>query len=252
MRTVLEARDLVVDFGGSGPVLNGLNFEIHDGEIVALVGPSGCGKSTLLKCIADLIPATSGETRIVNDADSPPPSMSFVFQDPSLLPWRTVLDNVMLPYELAPKGQLKTVGRTLAEECLIQVGLESSDFTKYPSELSGGMRMRTSLARALISDPTILLLDEPFAALDEFLRNRMNELLLELLNAKSRTMLFVTHNLAEAIYLSHRIFLLANGDIQKILNNPIAWPRKPAVRSSVQFAEFYGEISRKLDEAVRA
>lgn len=243
--TAISIRDVTVRLGEQ-VVLDGLSLEVASGEIGALLGASGCGKSTLLRAIASLIPTSGGEIKF-SKPNRRTGDLSFVFQDATLLPWRTVEENVYLPLELANRG--RDSSREAVASALAAVGLKERDFSKFPRQLSGGMRMRTSIARALVTDPSILLLDEPFAALDDILRNRLNELLLELWQERQRTILFVTHNIAEAIYLSHRIAIFGNGKIADIVSNPLPWPRCAVQRSSAEFAGFFGKVSQALADA---
>lgn len=240
--TGISIRDLAVKLGDQ-LVLSGLSLDVAPGEIVALLGPSGCGKSTLLRAIARLVTPAAGEVSF-SKPNRRAGDLAFVFQDATLLPWRTVAENVVLPLQLGRRGRDTT--QADVESALAAVGLAARDFAKFPRELSGGMRMRTSIARALVTDPSILLLDEPFAALDDILRNRLNDLLLELWQERQRTILFVTHNIAEAIYLSHRIAIFGNGKIAEVVTNPLPWPRCAEHRSSPEFAAFFGQVSQKL------
>ncbi len=280
----IDVRNLVVAFDDGTPTLNQLNLTVSAGEIVALLGASGCGKSTLLRVLANLQPVQAGEIAFGGEVPSRRRSdLAFVFQDPNLLPWRSVEENVRLPLELAARGQRsgntqssrplvpvttsptsgtsqdrtdtrnidsrQIEGREInVHEILRMVGLEAEVWSRFPHQLSGGMRMRTSLARALVTDPSILLMDEPFAALDDMLRTKMNELILQLWQARRRTIVFVTHNIAEAIYLSHRVAILGQGRIVAELNNPLPWPRQAEQRSNLEFAEFYGQVSKRLAE----
>ncbi len=241
---------------GTQLVLDGLSLDVRTGDIVALLGASGCGKSTLLRAIARLIP-TQGGLITFSKPSHRAGDLAFVFQDPTLLPWRTVEENVQLPLELnrsrlnrsrLNRGGVNASGPSV-EAALAAVGLSGRDFGKFPRELSGGMRMRTSIARALVTDPSILLLDEPFAALDDILRNRLNDLLLELWQQRQRTVLFVTHNIAEAVYLSHRVAVFGSGKIAEVMDNPLPWPRCSSYRSSTEFARFFGQVSSVLAAA---
>lgn len=231
-------------------VLDRLSLTVQPGQIVSLLGPSGCGKSTLLKVLAGLVTPNAGQAEIDGQSVFPkmPPSIrekiSFVFQEPALLPWRTVWQNVILPNELRGRRSpeiLERVG-TLLE----LVGFRKSDWKKLPSQLSGGMKMRASIARAMSTQPTILLLDEPFAALDDMLRSKLNDLLLEISSRQHCTMLFVTHNIAEAIYLSHEIAIMSHGRIADRLTVPLEFPRSAAIRSEPEFARFFGQVSDAL------
>jgi len=182
-----------------------LSFE--QGEFVSLLGPSGCGKTTLLSIVAGLIEATAGAVKVGGvDVNGPYPDYGFVFQQPSLMPWRSVIDNVLFPMEIL--GQRDAQARQRAEHLLQVTGLEA--FAKSrPHELSGGMQQRVSLCRALIHRPKLLLMDEPFGALDEFTRIDMNDLLLRIKAETSASVLFVTHSISEAIYLSDRVVIFS-------------------------------------------
>lgn len=239
-------RGVSVAFGNNQRVLNQLDLNIAQGEIVSLLGPSGCGKSTLLRAIAQLQPLTEGSIDFGSSA-SRAASMSFVFQDATLLPWRTVRENVMLPLQLQRMVTRQTSNQV--EDLLLQVGLPKEHHDKFPRELSGGMRMRTSLARALVTDPDVLLLDEPFAALDDMLRTRLNELLLELWQKRKRTIVFVTHNIGEAVFLSHRIAIMSSGKISRWLDIPWKFPRNRSLRTSVEFGTIYGQVAETLSES---
>ena len=232
-------------------VLNDLSLEVASGQIVSLLGPSGCGKSTLLRVVAGLIEPDAGEVNIDGEPVSKAMSrssrekVSFVFQEPALLPWRTVWQNVMLPSQL--RGvHAKQETRDFVEHLLGLVGFQKSDWKKFPSQLSGGMKMRASIARAMSTRPSILLLDEPFAALDDMLRSRLNDLLLTIAAEQSCTMLFVTHNISEAIYLSHAIAVMSQGRIAERLEVPFAFPRQAGLRSTAEFAAYYGQVVASL------
>lgn len=243
----ISCQSVQLAFSGGQPVLRGLNLEIPAGQVTCLLGPSGCGKSTLLKCFAGLLRPDSGKVLI--GAAAPDPNaqrMSFVFQDPTLLPWRSVRDNVVLPLELKGLSQDQSY-LARVEHFLGIVGLSANDQRKFPSQLSGGMKMRASLARALATDPDILLLDEPFAALDDVLRNKLNELLLQLVSERPRTVVFVTHNIAEAIFLSDQIAIIGNGVVRRLIDNPLPKPRQRASRATPQFAELFGVVSTAME-----
>jgi NitT/TauT family transport system ATP-binding protein len=227
-------------------VLDQLNMTVSGGEIVGLIGASGCGKSTLLRTVAGLQQPTAGAVSIagkpIHDCRD---QLSFVFQEAALLPWRTVIENVQLPWELQGVGD-RRAAKERSAELLRTVGLQDADHHKLPTQLSGGMKMRASLARALVLDPSVLLLDEPFAALDDMLRWRLNALVLDLWKSRQRTVLFVTHNIAEAVFLSHRIAIMHKGRIAEWIDVEISGNRDESLRSSVGFATMYGRVSARL------
>ncbi len=232
--------DLNVQYG-SATVLDSICCDIPAGQWVSIVGPSGCGKSTLLRCVAGITDPTTGTIQL---EDKQP---AFVFQDPTLLPWRSVAGNIKLPLELA-KPSAKNQSKLVLQIAQF-VGLEAADIDKYPRELSGGMRMRVSIARALITNPTVLLLDEPFAALDEILRQQLNQELLHIWNSQQMTVLFVTHNVAEAVYLSQRVLVLnANGTLCGDVDVDLPADRVPAIRNSPSFLEKTAAVTRILQE----
>ncbi|TWU43355.1 Aliphatic sulfonates import ATP-binding protein SsuB [Novipirellula aureliae] len=212
-------------------------------KISALIGPSGCGKTTLLRLLAGLQSPTFG-TIDLGGLSSRGGEVAFVFQQPSLLPWRTALENVSLPLKLLGRGNSKD-RRDRATELLKSVELD--DVAKrLPSQLSGGMKMRVSLARALVTEPSVLLLDEPFAALDDMLRSQLGELLLDLWRERSFTTVLVTHNIAEACLLAHQIHVINRGKIVNSIDNPLPWPRHESLRREARFGEFYGTLSDVL------
>jgi len=226
--------------------LDGISFEVERGEFVTLLGPSGCGKSTLLRIVSGLSAATDGSIRVNGmTPENARELMSFIFQDPTLMPWRTVEQNVALSLELEHAARPLRAQRVAA--MLSLVGL-THVARRYPRELSGGMKMRASIARALVSRPRILLLDEPFAALDEMTRDRMNEELLRLYNEHKWTVLFVTHSVAEAVFLSTRIVILSPhpGRIAHDVAVDLPWPRTTALRDSPAFEQAVTRISRLL------
>ena len=185
-------------------VIEHFDLEVPDGEFLAILGPSGCGKSTLLRIIARLLDPDAGTVAVDPDADRF--QTSFVFQDAHLLPWRTVLDNAALPLELM--GVAREERHAKARVALSEIGLAEAE-DRYPAQLSGGMRMRVSLARALVAEPRLLLLDEPFAALDEITRFHLDVRLRQLWKDRGLTVVFVTHSISEAIFLANRAVLLA-------------------------------------------
>jgi NitT/TauT family transport system ATP-binding protein len=245
-------RDVTKRFSSTAPpVLEAISLEIARGEFVSIIGPSGCGKSTLLKLAAGLSPCTRGE--IVVTGLTPIKArkqVSFVFQDATLLPWRTVERNVALALELEgrPRAEIAaTVARLLDLVNLSAVG------KSYPRQLSGGMKMRVSIARALTTKPRLLLMDEPFAALDEITRDRMNEELLRLREEQNWTVLFVTHSVAEAVFLSSRIIILAPhpGRIAHSIDIDLPYPRNADTRESDAFDDLVNQTSRLLRETHR-
>ncbi len=236
---------------GKVPVLYGIDLAVERGEFVSIIGPSGCGKSTLLKLVAGLMPCTSGEMRLeALTQRSARAVVSFVFQDATLLPWRTVEKNIALALEL--EGKPKAEIDAMVAELLALVGLAKVG-KQYPRELSGGMKMRVSIARALATRPRLLLMDEPFAALDEMSRDRMNEELLRLREEQNWTVLFVTHSVAEAVFLSSRIIVLAPhpGRIAHEVKVDLPYPRTAETRESEAYDELVNATSRLLREAHR-
>ncbi len=238
-------------------ILDNLDLRVESGKIVSLIGASGCGKSTLLRAIAGLQPIDSGSIDLDNKVDQPSTEKSrveigFVFQEPALLDWRNVWSNVALPFELGTSnGQPGKVLRAKIESLIESVALRPADYKKFPDQLSGGMKMRVALARALANDPTVLLFDEPFAALDDILRSQLNDLLLALWKNRSPTIVFVTHNIAEAIYVSHQIAVMSKGKISRLIDIDLPFPRASQVRSSSDFAAIYGDVSAALAEVAR-
>ncbi|MDI1481202.1 ABC transporter ATP-binding protein [Polyangium sp. y55x31] len=232
-------------FPGSGVVLDGLDLDVAAGTFVALLGPSGCGKSTLLRLVAGLDQADGGSVRLLSPDGAERPRIAYVFQDAHLLPWRNVVDNAALPLELA--GVPRDERRAQALAALQQVGLGDAA-ARYPAELSGGMKMRVSLARALVTRPSILLLDEPFAALDELTRQRLDDQLRALWLDLGMTVLFVTHSNAEAAYLAERCIVFSRRPARILLDTPIDLPRErhASLRSDPRFARALGPLQDAL------
>ncbi|MGA1566477.1 MAG: ABC transporter ATP-binding protein, partial [Ilumatobacteraceae bacterium] len=201
------SKQYVVPRGEPVHALEPMSFDIRDGEFIALVGPSGCGKSTLLNMIGGLVDRTSGELTIRGEEiRAPRREIGMMFQAPVLFPWRTILSNVLLPVDVRRAN--RSEHRARAEALLDLVGL--SDFgSSYPSQLSGGMQQRASLARLLVQNPDVMLLDEPFGALDEFTREDMNLMLLDIWSSMSKTAILVTHNIPEAVFLADRVFVMS-------------------------------------------
>lgn len=243
------AEGLCKTFGRGPAVLEGISLAIRPGEFVAIVGPSGCGKSTLLRIIAGLETPTTGTLQVRHAREGAAERAgrtAFVFQEPALLPWRTVAGNISLPLELDRDPKPLRSAKVAASLDLI--GLTPADATKFPRQLSGGMRMRVSLARALVTGPDLLLLDEPFAALDDMLRQRLNEELHRLWCRQKWTAAFVTHNVAEAAFLAQRVFVMARnpGRIAAEIPVPFPPPRDVELRAEPEFARLVGEIGRVL------
>ena len=222
--------------------LHSTSVSVADGEFVSIVGPSGCGKSTLLRLASGLIAPTSGT--ITRNG-----SVQFVFQDSTLLPWRSVRRNVSLNLELQKVGKSEIEDRT--NRALALVGLLDSA-EKLPRQLSGGKKMRTSLARSLVCEPDMYLFDEPFAALDEFSRERLNVELRSMLSTRKAASLFVTHSIAEAVFLSHRVLVMSSrpGTIVREFAIPFGPDRQQDLRYSPEFARLSGEIAQSLRELV--
>ncbi|MEL6104494.1 MAG: ABC transporter ATP-binding protein [Planctomycetota bacterium] len=239
----IRVRNATVSFG-SIDVVRDIEWAIDESEIVSLIGPSGCGKTTLLRCLAGLQQTTQGDVVFESGIDTASGEIGFVFQQPSLLPWLSALENVMLPLQLIGQGTAQQ-RRSAAEDALASVQL-SDHLGKRPGELSGGMQMRTSIARALVTNPSVLLLDEPFAALDDMLRAELGELLLTLWQRRQFTAVLVTHNISESILLSHRIAIMRDGVLERVMKNPIDWPRSWNQMRSAEFAEFFGVVSDRL------
>ena len=249
---LVKAQALGATYVGSVAALAGIDVAIPRGQFVSIVGPSGCGKSTLLRLIAGLLAPSAGEVSVA----SLPPAVarrqaariSFVFQDATLLPWRSVAENIGLPLEL--QGTANARRTEIVDRGLELVGL--GDFRhRYPAELSGGMRMRAALARALATDPELLLLDEPFGALDDISRGVLNEELLRLWCARRWTGVFVTHNIAEAVFLSQRVLVMTPrpGRILADIAVPFALPRAAELRAEPDFARLTGEVAAELRRA---
>src|SRR6056297_2586058 len=224
--------------------VNDVNLRLAAGQITALIGPSGCGKTTLLRAMAGLQSPAEGGVVLEPVSRSTRGEIAFVFQQPALLPWRTTLQNVMLPLRLTgccPRSE--NVHRAVA--MLETVGLADS-LQRMPHQLSGGMQMRVSIARALATDPSLLLLDEPFAALDDMLRNRLGELLLRLWRERRRTMVLVTHNIGEAVLLSHRVVVMRHGRLVGEVPITLPEPRDESLRRSPAFGTLYGRVGDLL------
>jgi len=246
MSVVAELKGVERTFASGIKAVGPLNLELREGEFVSLLGPSGCGKSTALRLIAGLLEPTAGE--IVWPNGKPP--IGFVFQDPTLMPWATARANVRLPLDLARVPSEETTAR--ADAALDRVGL-SGFGNAYPRELSGGMRMRVSIARALVAKPKLLLMDEPFAALDEMTRQELNDDLLRLWRADGLTIVFVTHSVYESTYLSTRTVVLTPRPgrvLAEVASERMPAP-DPAYRFTTQFADHANEVTSALRNGMK-
>lgn len=232
---------------GSGPlILDRISFTAHSGDFISLIGPSGCGKSTLLRLIAGLSPLTSGRLTVAGRTpEAAATELAFVFQEPTLLPWLTVAKNVELVQSL--RG-VSPAERTAARDHALALVKLADRAAAYPRQLSGGQKMRVSLARALTLSPKILLLDEPFGALDEMTREHLNEELLAIREQQAWTTFFVTHSVAEAVFLSSRIVVMAAGPgrIHREIHVDLPYPRTQETRNSRAYFELVAEVSRLL------
>jgi NitT/TauT family transport system ATP-binding protein len=253
--SLIEVKNLYKQFPDGTVALENINLAVNEGEFVSLVGPSGCGKSTLLRILAGLETITSGTALVEGKTPGQGnrDDMAFVFQEPTLLPWRTVLHNVALPLELKGTSKDERLGK--AREVLNLVGLSARE-AAYPRELSGGMKMRVSIARALVTRPQLLLMDEPFGALDELTRQRLNDELLTIRGATGATIVFVTHNVFEAVYLSERVAVMTPhpGRMASMLDVPVKYPRKSSFRGTQEYSKLVYEVLSQLEgrEAVAA
>ena len=235
----LVFENVAMTFPDGTLALQDATFTVHPGEFVTVVGPSGCGKSTLLRIASGLVQQSGGTVAVDRE------SLGYVFQDATLLKWRTVQSNVELMAELSGVDKVKR--RELASDVIDLVGLRGFE-DKYPKQLSGGMKMRCSLARALVMNPSVFLFDEPFGALDEITRERLNDELLSLFQRQRFASLFITHSIAEAVFLSTRVLVMSGrpGEIVGDFAVPFDYPRSPELRFNPAFAELCGEVSHAL------
>jgi NitT/TauT family transport system ATP-binding protein len=235
----LQFDNVGMTFPDGTDALENVSLSVAPGEFVTVVGPSGCGKSTLLRIASHLETQTQGACAVDRD------SIGYVFQDATLLPWRTVQRNIELLAEL--HGESKQECERRAQEAISLVGLDGFA-DKYPRQLSGGMRMRASLARSLVMKPRVFLFDEPFGALDEITRERLNDELLALFQREGFAGLFITHSIAEAVYMSTRVLVMSPrpGRIIASFDVPFAYPRSHDLRYSPEFAELCGQVSHAL------
>jgi NitT/TauT family transport system ATP-binding protein len=249
--SIVSLRGVAKTFASGTQALAGLDLDVRPGEFVSLLGPSGCGKSTALRLIAGLSEPTAGTITWGGgrNAKSATHDIGFVFQEPTLMPWTTVARNVDLPLRLDGRSSAAAAPHVAA--MLERVGL-SSFRDAYPRELSGGMKMRVSIARALVTDPGLLLMDEPFAALDEITRFKLNNDLLDLWRALRKTVVFVTHSVFESVYLSHRIVVMTPrpGRVFRELVIDAPYPREESFRTSAEYAAYCRLASEALSQAV--
>jgi NitT/TauT family transport system ATP-binding protein len=254
-RPLVSIRNVSKQFANGTVAIRGVDLDLRAAEFVSLLGPSGCGKSTLLRIIAGLGAPSAGTvewpTATHSASGEAHPDLGFVFQDPTLMPWSNALRNTMLPLTLGGVGDREAGER--AAEMLALVGLKGFE-KSYPRELSGGMKMRVSIARALVTHPKILLMDEPFAALDEITRHRLNDDLLALWWRNRFTAVFVTHSVFESVYLSQRIVVMAArpGRVMADLANEAPYPRDALFRTSAEYAHLCRVASETLKQAIAA
>ncbi len=252
---LVALRSIGKAFPNGTRALAGLDLDVRPGEFLALLGPSGCGKSTALRIIAGLSEPTQGVVEWphaampAKDASKDESRIGFVFQEPTLMPWASVFDNVALPLKLNGAPAEAASGRVTA--MLDRVGLGAFR-TAYPRELSGGMRMRVSIARALVTEPELLLMDEPFAALDEITRFKLNDDLLRMWQALRTTIVFVTHSVFESVYLASRVMVMASrpGRVFTELAIEAPYPRDQSFRTSAEYAAFCRRTSEALASAM--
>ncbi|HEY1503502.1 MAG TPA: ABC transporter ATP-binding protein [Stellaceae bacterium] len=244
---LVDVRGIGKTFRTGTVALSGIDLTIASGAFLSLLGPSGCGKSTLLRLIAGLTPPSEGRIALHGVARG---KIGFVFQEPTLMPWATVWDNVYLPLRLMGVAQGEAAPKI--EATLAAVGLDAFAST-YPRELSGGMKMRVSIARALVTEPQLLLLDEPFAALDEITRFKLNEDLLTLWQAHQWTVIFVTHSVFESVFLSNRIVVMTKrpGRIAADVPINLAYPREAALRTASDYTALCARLSHILAKAAQ-
>lgn len=241
----IELRGVSKRYTTSTEVLSGVDLHVKAGEIVTLLGPSGCGKTTVLRLVAGLVEPTCGTVRVALSAWG---ALAYVFQDATLMPWASVLTNVRLPLDLA--GMERSQAQQRALQAMSSVGLQEASGLR-PHQLSGGMRMRTSIARALVTQPSVLLMDEPFAALDEITRHKLDSDLLQLCAQRSLTVLFVTHSIYESVYLSHRVLVMGAtpGRVLAEVAIPEPHPRGASFRVSTAFARYAQQLQELLLQA---
>jgi NitT/TauT family transport system ATP-binding protein len=240
--SVNDVSAIYPDESGGLHALNGVTFSVNPSEFVCVLGPSGSGKSTLLRIIAGLLKPTSGQ---VHFTEQRPPRIGFVFQNPNLMPWRSVRQNILLPLEIEKKDPVTSLQK--ADELIDLVGLNGFE-NSLPKDLSGGMAQRVSLARALIHDPDILLLDEPFGSLDALTREKMWTELSRIWQARRKTLIMVTHSISEALFMADRVLVLTARPGRMKLELQVQLPR-PRV-DEMRYTAYFGEMSRLLKNAI--
>jgi NitT/TauT family transport system ATP-binding protein len=251
-QTLIEMKGVGKTYRNGTVAISNINLSVEDGEFLTLLGPSGCGKSTLLRSIAGFGRITQGAiewSTIANSGANARTRLGFVFQEPTLMPWATVFENVYLPLRLS--GVARRTASSRVFDTIEQVGLgEAAD--QYPRELSGGMKMRVSIARALVVKPRVLLMDEPFAALDEITRIKLNDDLLALWQSQQWTVIFVTHSVYESVYLSKRIVIMSPrpGRIRSEVRVPAPYPRDEVFRTSSAYNDLCRLTSAELKAAM--
>jgi NitT/TauT family transport system ATP-binding protein len=260
-RSTQSSRETEIDIDGVSKIygedtdqpvqaLRDINLDIYENEFVSIIGPSGCGKTTLLKCIGDIIEPTSGEIWTTGGTAAEARQnnrLSFFFQEDVLLPWRSVMQNVLLPLELQGEDTSDPEVRKQAEDVIETVGLKGFEDSN-PQQLSGGMRQRVALARGFVYDPKIFLMDEPFAALDELTRRKMNNELLRIHQEIKKTTVFVTHHIAEAVWLSDRVIVLSPqpGEVYDIVEIDLPRPRDEDTRGRDAFVEYEESLTETV------
>lgn len=248
-KTIISIENVNKIYSSSTIALENINLQIKEKEFISFVGPSGCGKSTLLRIVAGLGDVTSGTINVLGTtpeiARQQNGEVAFVFQEATLLPWRSVIANVGLPLELSGVSKKERIER--GERVLELVGLKDH-MKALPKELSGGMRMRVSIARALIANPKLLIMDEPFGALDEITRQNLQHELLDIWKKEGLTVLFVTHNVFESVYLSNRVVVMTPrpGKISSLLDVDLPYPREDSLRSTHRYSELVAQVSGDL------
>jgi len=246
---ILQAHALSKTFAtaqGDIQAVANIDLAVETGQFLCIVGPSGCGKSTLLELLGGLLPPTSGQVLLAGETlTDPPPEISVVFQKPNLMPWRTVINNILLPLQI--RGVPPHKAQKQAKDTLALVGLSEFEHS-YPKELSGGMEQRIAVARALIQQPSILLLDEPFGALDALTRERLNKEILRLWKYHNLTAIMVTHNIREAVYLADRVLVLSPRPASVSAEFAITLPRPRP--EGVEYSEKFGALAYEIRQAI--